>query len=595
MGLLIESCHIPCCPRNISDEDNESDSEEDNRLAQIEYSRYVKTPVTNIEFPFKLKNLFKKQIGNPWKYYDEIETLGEGAYGIVKKVCLKNHKETIRAMKILPKENLKDDENGKKLMDEIGILKNLEHPNIIKIYEYFDDEENIYIISEFCDDGDLLSKMEKLHTINEIIVKFLMGQILNAVAYLHSNRVFHGDIKLENIMLCKTSNEKEKNIEKVNTALNEDKGLKNEIDQSFNTKTYKSKQVFNYILDMTDYEVKLIDFGCCKFLHKRKDSNLTGIVGTSIYCSPEVIDDLYNEKSDEWSCGVLMYILLCGVPPFQGKTEEEIFRNVKKCEVSFDHPEFKNVSENCKKLIKRLLEKNHKKRIKASEALHHEFFKENYNPSAMNQDIDKEDIEKLLEVELFPTKFHELIEAYLCYNFISKEEEKKLRKLFRYLDHKEKNRLMRSDFITSFNDNNIEYTEDDINRIMKAMDSDGNNSIEYQEFLRVMCDKNALHLDENLKTAFEAIDEDNKGYINVKDIKSFCFKSKEINENKFLNYLNKIGMNLDSQLNYDEFVDIIKGKNLATIIRTNSTKTLEKLKEDNNKKNINNEEIKTSE
>ena len=110
-----------------------------------------------------------------------------------------------------------------------------------------------------------------------------------------------------------------------------------------------------------------------------------------------------------------------------------------------------------------------------------------------------------------------------------------------------------------------------------------------------MCDKNALHLDENLKTAFEAIDEDNKGYINVKDIKSFCFKSKEINENKFLNYLNKIGMNLDSQLNYDEFVDIIKGKNLATIIRTNSTKTLEKIKEDNNKKNINNEEIKTSE
>ena len=198
-------------------------------------------------------------------------------------------------------------------------------------------------------------------------------------------------------------------------------------------------------------------------------------------------------------------------------------------------------------------------------------------------------------MELFPTKFHELIEAYLCYNFISKEEEKKLRKLFRYLDHKEKNRLMRSDFITSFNDNNIEYTEDDINRIMKAMDSDGNNSIEYQEFLRVMCDKNALHLDENLKTAFEAIDEDNKGYINVKDIKSFCFKSKEINENKFLNYLNKIGMNLDSQLNYDEFVDIIKGKNLATIIRTNSTKTLEKIKEDNNKKNINNEEIKTSE
>lgn len=81
--------------------------------------------------------------------------------------------------------------------------------------------------------------------------------------------------------------------------------------------------------DMMDYEVKLIDFGCSKFL-QRKKHKLSGIVGTSIYCSPEVIDNLYDERSDEWSCGVLMYILLCGEPPFQGDTEEEIFANVKK-------------------------------------------------------------------------------------------------------------------------------------------------------------------------------------------------------------------------------------------------------------------------
>ena len=593
MGTLIESCNSACCASNEKEEDNESESgDEDNKLAQIQFSRYVKTPITSIDFPVKLKNLFKEHTSNPWKFYNDIETIGEGTYGMVKKVCLKNHEETIRAMKIIPKNNIIENEDGKKLVDEIGILKNLEHPNIMKIYECFDDDKNVYIISEYCDEGDLLEKMEKLHTLNEIVVKFLMGQILNAIAYLHSNRVFHGDIKLENVMLYKTSNKKGENFNIINTALNKDKNLQSEIENSFNKKTFKTKQSFRYILDMSDYEVKLIDFGCCKYLQKRKDANLTGIVGTSIYCSPEVIDDLYDEKSDEWSCGILMYILLCGEPPFKGETEEEIFANIKRGKLSFDKPEFNKVSENCKKLIKRLLEPNPKKRIKASDALHHDFFKENYNPKAVNQDIDKKDIENLLYVEKLPTKFHELIEAYLCYNFIPKEEESNLTKLFRYLDHKEKNRLIKSDFEIAFKDNNIEYTEQDLQRIMDAMDSDGNNSIEYQEFLRSMCNKYTLHSDENLKTVFEVIDEDKKGYINVNDIKNFCFKSKEIEEAKFLDYLNRIGMNFNSQLNYDKFVDIIREKQLATMIKIKSPnkkikikEQVEKNEEDNNESN----------
>ena len=331
---------------------------------------------------------------------------------------------------------------------------------------------------------------------------------------------------------------------------------------------------------MNEYEIKLIDFGCCKYLYKKKDTQLTGIVGTSIYCSPEVIDDLYDEKSDEWSCGVLMYILLCGRPPFEGDDEAEIFAKIKKGKFSFDRPEFNNVSTNCKNLIKRLLETNPKKRIKASEALHHEFFKEDYNPSAINQDVNKEDIKKLLKIEKLPTKFHELIEAYLCFNFISKEESNNLTKLFRYLDHKEKNRLIRSDFEKAFQDNNIEYTEEDIDRIIEASDSDGNNSIEYQEFLRAMCNKEALHSDENLKSVFDAIDEEHKGFISVDDIKNFIFKKKEIDENIFIDYLNRIGMDLHSQIKFNDFVDIIREKKLASFIKTKYDIKLSKIKEE---------------
>ena len=596
MGSVIGSCKANCCEKEEAND--ESSEGEGNQLAQIEYSRYVSfTPKSKIDFPVKIKNIFKEHSSDPWKVYKELSTLGEGTFGVVKKVCLINHEETIRAMKIIPKGEIEEEEEGRKFVDEIGILKNLEHPNIMKIYECFEDDKNVYIVSEYFDEGDLLSKMEKLKSLTEIVVKFLMGQILNAVAYLHSNRVFHGDIKLENVMLYKLSNRKGKHFSRINTDLKKNKKLQNEINSSFVNKNFKSKKSFNYIVDMYDYEVKLIDFGCCKYLNKKKDTKLTGIVGTSIYCSPEVIDDLYDEKSDEWACGVLMYILLCGKPPFEGDSEEEIFEKIKQGEYSFDYPEFKNVSENCKKLIKRLLDLNPKTRIKASEALHHEFFKENYSPLAMNKDVEKKDIEKILQIEKLPSKFHELIEAYLCFNFISKNEQKDLTKLFRYLDHKEKNRLMRSDFEKAFEDNNIDFTEEDIDRIMDVLDSDGNNSIEYQEFLRAMCDKKALHCDENLKSVFENIDEEHKGFINVDDIKNFIFKNKEIEENKFIDYLNRIGMNLKSKLYYDDFVDIIREKKLATFVKVKN-QNMEEITEENNENEkeaqITAEEVKNS-
>ena len=112
MGQIISSCHLDCCTDGNDKPLNNnisyiSDSEgEDKDLAQIEYSRYCLTenPKTSIEFPLKQKNLFHEHFTDPWSYYKEIKVVGEGAYGVVKKVCLKNDPDTLRAMKIIPKE-----------------------------------------------------------------------------------------------------------------------------------------------------------------------------------------------------------------------------------------------------------------------------------------------------------------------------------------------------------------------------------------------------------------------------------------------------------------------------------------------------------
>ena len=184
--------------------------------------------------------LFMQRHVSPWKFYEELEELGIGNYGVVKKVRLIKSPDVIRAMKIIPEENIIQGK-GASLIDEIEILKNLEHPNIMKIYESFVFDNNYYIVSELCDQGHLLSKMEKLGKMDQIVVKFLMEQIFNAVAYLHSKNILHGDIKLENILLYTASNRGGRRFTTLNQDFNEDKLLREDINQNYGKKKFSKK------------------------------------------------------------------------------------------------------------------------------------------------------------------------------------------------------------------------------------------------------------------------------------------------------------------------------------------------------------------
>ena len=129
MGQIIASCKLNCCTDELKKDVkntrssfySDSDRDDNEELAQIEYSRYcvTETPRTAIEFPVKLKNLFFEHFSNPWSTYIELKDIGEGAYGVVKKVCLKSDPDNIRAMKIIPKENIVENEDGSKFVDEI--------------------------------------------------------------------------------------------------------------------------------------------------------------------------------------------------------------------------------------------------------------------------------------------------------------------------------------------------------------------------------------------------------------------------------------------------------------------------------------------
>ena len=572
MGVIIDSCKrtVACCDSDDesgykrvyskyieSDSDNGDNDEEEDVDDKNKQEDEAKTPKDINDMKIKTTNLFWQRHQDPWSFYEELEELGVGNYGVVKKVRLIKNPEIIRAMKIIPEENVVQGE-GASLIDEIEILKNLEHPNIMKVYESFVFNNNYYIVSELCDQGHLLSKMEKLERMDQIVVKFLMDQILNAIAYLHSKNILHGDIKLENVLLYKVSKRGGRRFTSINEDFNENEALREDINKNFlNNKTSaKSK---NYIQDMMNYEIKLIDFGCSKyFVKKNKKKKLSGIIGTSIYCSPEVVDNLYDEKCDEWSCGVLMYILLGGIPPFYGDTEEEIFQKIKKCEYDFSPPPFKKVSKNCKDLIRRLLEPKKQYRIKASEALSHPFFTESFVPnSAMTENKDLNILKQFIKPLKYASKFHEVVVAYLCVNFISEEEEKALKTVFRYLDKDNKGIITREAIKECLNEINIDISDEDLQNVFNSIDENGSGLIEYQEFIRNSCDIKKLMTESNLNNVFHTICGE-KEIMTGEDIKKFVFHDSLVHEQTLNEFFEQVGIKLEDKINFEEFCNMIK-------------------------------------
>ena len=164
----------------------------------------TKTPKMKIKslsrLPISTKNVIRQKKGDPFDYYKIIKLLGNGTFGQVFQV---KHKKNgnIRAMKIIPKDNAKPGFKDKDIIHEIMIMKNLDHPHIIKLYEFYIDDNNYYLINEFCTEGDLSEKMYKLKYLPEQIVKIIMAQIFNAVLYLNNKGIIHGDLKLENILI----------------------------------------------------------------------------------------------------------------------------------------------------------------------------------------------------------------------------------------------------------------------------------------------------------------------------------------------------------------------------------------------------------
>ena len=469
----------------------------ENKEIKINHSRLILKVNSNVESEYKI-----------------LGQLGKGSFGKVVKVL---HLKTglFRAMKIITKDSLEYQDDEKKFLKEIEILIQIDHPNIVKIYEYYEDYIHYYVITEFISGGELYETISSWKDFNEYNACFIMHQIISAVYYLHSNKILHRDLKPENILVESTE------------------------------KNHKSDQ----------FNIKLIDFGTCNYF--RKDKKFSLKVGTPYYIAPEVIKKNYNEKCDLWSCGIIMYVLLTGHPPFRGRCKDEIMSNVLKKKLCLTGVEFEGFSSQSIEFLKKLLTFNDKDRISAYEAINHEWF---FNlKKELRDNINRSKaLEVLNNIKNFNSKekLQQATIAYIVHFLSTSEESKEMRKLFNAMDTSGDGRLNYKELKAGFEKFYGKcLTVFELDNIISNIDQDLNGYIEYEEFLRVAINHKTIMSEKNLKLAFDSFDKDNNGKLTIDEIKNVL----GTNQNEYvIELFSHIDTNKDGEISYTEFSDLMK-------------------------------------
>lgn len=213
------------------------------------------------------------------------------------------------------------------LQEEVTVLKSIDHPNIIKLYDFYEEKKMYYMVIELMEGGELFERIVKKTFYNEKEARDLIRILLDALAYLHRRNIVHRDLKPENLLL---------------------------------------KSPYN------DFDIKLADFGFAKQVYGR---SLDTQCGTPGYVAPEILKGMkYGSEVDMWSCGVIVYILLGGYPPFHDDNHAILYRKIKVADYTFEPQYWEQVSDDAKDLIKKMLVVDPENRLSAEQALRHPWF-----------------------------------------------------------------------------------------------------------------------------------------------------------------------------------------------------------------------------
>ena len=466
---------------------------------------------------FNKETFILKSSGTIAKKYLKIKDISNGTYS---KIYLVQNKTDFKVY--CCKEILKCKvADLSKFKNEINVLSKVDHPNIIRLYEIFEDERYISLIMEYCQGGELFTKIndlaEKDQSFSEKEAVKIFKQLMSAVSYCHSQGICHRDLKPENIL--------------------------------FLTKDPNSP-------------IKIIDFGLSKIFGEIKpimkgnkvEKNIMSLrVGTAYYMSPEVLQGNYDNKCDIWACGVILYIMLCGYPPFDGETENDILKAISKKKFFFPEEEWKSISDDAKDLIKHMI-CDPDKRYNAEMVLNHPWIEKNAPNSKGN--LSKFNVQSMKNFG----NLYKLTKYVL--GFIASRADEgdivNLRKIFEEMDTNKSGTLNINEIKSGIDkmEKAKEINDEEKENIIQKIDTDKSSKIEYNEFLAACLEQKVYLREENLLSAFMMLDFDGSGKISKSEIKKAL--NGDIDNETLDKIIKDFDLDGDGEIDYKEFVEGMK-------------------------------------
>ncbi|CAL9226606.1 unnamed protein product [Arabidopsis halleri] len=442
--------------------------------------------------------------------YEFGRELGRGQFGVT---YLVTHKETkqLFACKSIPTRRLVHKDDIEDVRREVQIMHHLSgHRNIVDLKGAYEDRHSVNLIMELCEGGELFDRIIAKGLYSERAAADLCRQMVMVVHSCHSMGVMHRDLKPENFLfLSKDENS----------------------------------------------PLKATDFGLSVFF--KPGNKFKDLVGSAYYVAPEVLKRNYGPEADIWSAGVILYILLSGVPPFWGENETGIFDAILQGQLDFSADPWPALSNGAKDLVRKMLKYDPKDRLSAAEVLNHPWIRE--DGEASDKPLDNAVLSRMKQFRAM-NKLKKMALKVIAEN-LSEEEIIGLKEMFKSLDTDNNGIVTLEELRTGLPKLGSKISEAEIRQLMEAADMDGDGSIDYLEFISATMHMNRIEREDHLYTAFQFFDNDNSGYITMEELELAMKKYNMGDDKSIKEIIAEVDTDRDGKINYEEFVAMMKKGN----------------------------------
>ncbi|KAK3212313.1 hypothetical protein Dsin_017019 [Dipteronia sinensis] len=434
--------------------------------------------------------------------------LGRGEFGVTY-LCIERDTRELLACKSISKRKLRTAVDVEDVRREVAIMKHLpKNSSIVSLKEACEDDNAVHLVMELCEGGELFDRIVARGHYTERAAAAVTRTIVEVVQLCHKHGVIHRDLKPENFLFA---NKKENS------------------------------------------PLKAIDFGLSIFF--KPGERFSEIVGSPYYMAPEVLKRNYGPEIDIWSAGVILYILLCGVPPFWAESEQGVAQAIIRGQIDFKRDPWPNISEGAKNLVKQMLEPDPKLRLTAKQVIEHPWLQNAKKaPNVPLGDVVKSRLKQFSMMNRFKRKALRVIA-----DFLSTEEVEDIREMFKKMDSDNDGILSIEELKTGLKNFGSQLAESEIQMLVEAVDTNGKGTLDYGEFLAVSLHLRRMANDEHLHKAFSYFDKDGNGYIEPDELRDALMEDGADDCTDVANDIfQEVDTDKDGKISYDEFAAMMK-------------------------------------